>query len=223
MVFAAFWACYHSNFCCVPWFSKILAALHITFVPSFPSGEGWAGGLVSTEVGGPSLWQCPIPGQGSCRGPCSWQQQGMLALLCSPSWSFFHKHHLTTPVDCCTLGLAETTSLCQPVWAAPHCCFSTFSPSAPCSALPKRQALLWEQRGEKEQGFQDLSPSSVFEQPGWAASISPTERNAEPQNHGRQLQDWGIFCLRHSNKNLEWRLVDSSLCFFNSVKYILQT
>lgn len=188
MVFAAFWACYHSSFCCVPWFSKFLAAFHIIFVPSFPSGQGWAGEL--GKDGGERTQPLAVshPWAVKLQRPLFLAAaRKALALLSSPSCCFFINTiwpHLWT-VPLAWLNPHHPTSQ---FWVAPHCCFSTCSLSAPCFALPKHQALLWEQWDRKEQSFQDLSPSSVLQQPGWAASISPTERDAEPQNHGRRLK-----------------------------------
>lgn len=100
MVFAAFWACYHSNFCCVPWSSKFLAVLHITFVPSFPSGEGWAGGLGKDRGGRTQPLAMSHPWTVKLQRPLFLAAaRKALALLCSPFCSFFHKHHLTTPMD----------------------------------------------------------------------------------------------------------------------------
>lgn len=111
----------------------------------------------------------------------------VLALLCSPSCSFFHKYHSTTAMAVVPLAGWRVHHSTSQFWAAPT------AASAPSLHLhhallyPSTKLCFWEQWGRKKQSFQDLSPSSVLQQPGWAASISPTERDAEPQNHGRWL------------------------------------
>lgn len=136
MVFAAFRACYHSNFCCAPLFSKFLDALHITFVPSFPSGEGWAGGLGEDRGGRTQPLAVSHPWAVKLQRPLFLAAaKKALALLCPPSCSFFRNSiwpHLWTVV-----ALA---------WLKPHhstASFGLLPTAASAPSLHLHHALLY--------------------------------------------------------------------------------
>lgn len=132
IVFAAFWACYHSNICCITGFSEFLSALHITFVPSFPSmirraGGGWRGGTQPLAGAVYHPWAGELQ-----RRLLPAAARKALALLSSPSRSSSTNAIWPSVQDVVPVAWLNPHHPTSQFWAAPPCCFSTFPQSTLC-------------------------------------------------------------------------------------------
>lgn len=186
MGFAAFWACYHSNFCRVTGFSRFLTALCITFVPLVPSGDGWARGLGEDGEGGRSLWQGAVSHRwavellvpSSCKESVSAPLLPFLRLfplmpsgrVCELSFPWSGWNHTVPPANS---GLLPAAALAPSLHI-----YLTFTP-APSFAM----------RAGGQEGADFPSPSSWCNAPAARlGSLHPCHREGcwEPQHHRKR-------------------------------------